>query len=283
MRKFRVDMICICLEGMSVRYTYVSLVFAILLVGHANSQTPPQSASQSTAQTAPKGDLTPEQIIQKLAEKESEFYEAWMQYTYTQTASIRILSVDGAPQKETMTMVFEVVFNDDGTREVRLLRRSGRLRSVQYTDEDQEVINNINPFALTTKELPLYNLKYQGKEKVDELECYVFSVRPKSTKRGRLYFEGKIWVDDQDLQVVRTMGKPVPQSRENQFPEFETIRQVIDDKYWFPVWTHADSKLDFPGQVVRVEETITYDDYKKFRSKATILYGSPNPNPPESK
>jgi hypothetical protein len=281
MRKFNADWICICLEEISVRYACVSLAVAILLGGYASSQTPTPSASPSTAQTAPKGDLTPEQIIQKFAEKESEFYEAWMQYTYTQTASIHILSVDGAPQKESMTLVFEVVFNDDGSREVRLLRRNGRLRSVQYTDEDQEVIMNINPFALTTKELPLYSLKYQGKEKVDELECYVFSVKPKSTKRGRLYFEGKIWVDDQDLQVVRTIGKPVPQSRENQFPEFETIRQVIDDQYWFPAWTHADSKLVFPGQTVRVEETITYDDYKRFRSKATIRYESPNP--PESK
>jgi hypothetical protein len=84
-------------------------------------------------------------------------------------------------------------------------------------------------------------------------------------------------VDDQDLQVVRTIGRAVPQTRENQFPEFETIRQMIDDKYWFPVWTHADSTLRFPDQTVRVEETITYDRYKKFTSKATILYGSPNP------
>ncbi len=261
------------------------IVAAILLGGcFSQAQTQPQPAPQSTV-TASKGDLLPEQIIQKFAEKEAEFYEAWMQYTYTQTASIRVLSVDGVPQKEVMTLVSEVIFNDDGTREVRPLRSSGRLKSIVFTREDAEVIDNINPFALTTKELPLYNLKYQGKEKVDELECYVFSVTPKSTKKGRLYFEGKIWVDDQDLQVVRTIGKAVPQTRENQFPEFETIRQVIDDKYWFPVWTHADSKLRFPEQTVRVEETITYDDYKKFASKATIRYETTNPsqNPPDSK
>jgi outer membrane lipoprotein-sorting protein len=55
---------------------------------------------------------------------------------------------------------------------------------------------------LTKSELPLYNLKYEGKEKADELDCYVFSVSPKSTKGGRMYFKGKIWVDDRDLQVV---------------------------------------------------------------------------------
>jgi len=253
-----------------VRYAYFSGLIWMLL------------NSFSYAQTAGKEELTPAQIIQRFAERETEFYEAWMQYTYTQTAVIRILSVDGVPQKETMTIVSEVAFNDDGTREVRPIRRSGRLRSVIFTEEDKEVIDNINPFALTTKELPLYNLTYQGKEKVDELDCYVFSVKPKSMKRGRLYFEGKIWVDDLDLQVVRTVGKAVPQTRENQFPEFETIRQVIDDKYWFPVWTHADSRLRFPDQVIRVEETVTYDDYKRFSSKATITYDPPaSPDEPK--
>ncbi len=263
-----------------MRYAYISLISAILLIGFSGAWAEPQPAPQA-AQSAPNADLTPEQIIQKFAQKESEFFEAWMQYTYTQTAVIRVLSVDGVPQKETMTLISEVVFNDDGTREVRPIRRSGYLRSVQFTKEDQEVIDNINPFALTAKELPLYNLKYQGKERVDELVCYVFSVKPKNTKKGRFYFEGKIWVDDVDLQIVRTFGKPVPQTRDNQFPEFETIRQVIDDKYWFPVWTHADSKLPFAQQTVRVEETITYDNYKKFSSKATIQYETQIP--PDSK
>lgn len=146
---------------------------------------------------------------------------------------------------------------------------------MEFTEEDREVLQNINPFALTKDELPLYNLKYEGKQKADELDCYVFSVSPKSTKGRRMYFKGKIWVDDQDLQVVKTVGTPVPQSRNNQFPEFETIRQVIDGKYWFPVWTHADSKLRFPGQEVRIEETITYGNYQRFGSDATIEFGTP--------
>ena len=125
---------------------------------------------------------------------------------------MHFVGVDGMPRRERLTIVSEIVFNDDGTREVRTLRSSGRLDSVQFTEEDKEVINNINPFALTENDLPLYNLKYEGKEMVDELDCYVFSVKPKNTRGGRMYFEGKIWVDDIDLQVVRTKGKPVPQT-----------------------------------------------------------------------
>jgi hypothetical protein len=232
--------------------------------------------AESPSQAAPSKELAPDQIIEKFVAKETEFYEAWMQYSYTQTSVIKVLSVDGAPRKESMTIVSEVTFDDDGTRDIRILRRSGRLRSVGFTTEDQEILDNINPFALTAKEFALYNLKYEGKERVDELNCYLFSVKPKNIKKDRLYFEGKIWVDDVDLQIVRTVGKSVPQSRDNQFPEFETLRQIIDGKYWFPVWTHADSKLYFPDSTVRIEETITYEDYKKFGSKSTIRFGSPS-------
>ena len=197
-----------------------------------------------------------------------------MQYTYHQTADVRVLSVNGVPKQESMRTISDIVFKDNGTRDIRVVRRAGGLQSVVYTMEDEEVINNLQPFALTEKELPEYELSYQGKEKVDELTCYVFSVKPKSIKSGKMYFEGKIWVDDQDLQIVRSVGKPVPQKKNNQFPEFETIRQVIDKKYWFPVWTHAESKLHFQTDTVHIDETITYEDYKRFGSSTNIQYGT---------
>ena len=219
---------------------------------------------------------SPEEIIKKFTEKETEFYKAWMNYTYVQNADIRILSVDGRPSNERMEIVSEVTFNDDGSRYVRQVSRKGELRAVRFTPEDYDIINNINPFALTASELPLYNLKYEGKERVDDLNCYVFSVKPKNIKRGNLYFEGKIWVDDIDFMVVQTRGKAVPQGKENLFPEFETVRQIIDGKYWFPVWTHAEERLNFPNSSVRIEETITYGDYKKFDIKTTIRYKTPD-------
>jgi hypothetical protein len=226
-----------------------------------------QSDAPSSDNSVPKKDLSPDQIIQKFSEKETLFHNAWLHYTYEQTAIIRILSIDGAPSKESMTLISEVVIDDDGEREVKPLRRTGNLRSVvTFTREDQEIIDNLNPFALRTEELPFYNLKYQGKEKADELDCYVFLVKPKNFKKGQLYFEGKIWVDDQDLQIVRSVGKAVPQSKANQFPEFETIRQLVDRKYWFPMWMHADSRMRYPESTIRIEETITYAKYEDTRT-----------------
>lgn len=262
--------------------------FVLLALASALAAAGPTRAQEADkrpavpAQAGAKRQLSPEEVIKAFSAKESEFYEAWKQYTYRQIADVRILSVDGVPVKERLTLVSDVIFHDDGTREVKVIQKRGGLRSVGWTDEDTDVINNLQPFALTSKELPNYNLKYQGKERVDELDCYVFSVKPKSTSGARLgrYFEGKIWVDDQDLQIVRTVGKPVPQSRDNKFPEFETIRQIVDDQYWFPVWTHAEERLRF-GSVTHVEETITYESYKRFGAKATIQFETNPPPPPK--
>src|SRR4030095_7468294 len=227
-----------------------------------------------SSQETKKQNLSPDEVIKAFSAKETEFYEAWMQYSYRQIAEVKVVSVDGRPSRERLSLVSEIIFKDDGSREVKLVQKRGELRSVRWTAEDTEVLNNLQPFALTAKELPQYELKYEGKERVDELNCYIFSVKPKRIDDRKIYFQGKIWVDDEDLQVVRTIGKPVPQSRDNKYPDFETIRQIIDEKYWFPVWTHADSQLKFPGNTVHIEETITYEDYKRFGSKAKIDFGT---------
>jgi len=251
----------------------VVLLAFLIPVGFGDGLIPAESPQRNR--------VDPQEIIEAFAAKEAEFFEAWKQYTYRQVAVIQVLEKNGYETKdERMLLVSEIVFDDAGNREVRILERRGYLTSVGWTPEDEEVINNIQPFALTAKELPLYNVKYEGRERVDELETYVFSVKPRSTKGDRLYFEGRIWVDEEDLQIVRTFGKAVPQERNNQFPKFETLRQIVDDKYWFPAWTHADEVLDFGrNNRVRIEETVTYEDYKRFGAKTTIDFLPPKQPP----
>ncbi len=245
-----------------VRRRFAAAVAMLLFAG--------MSSAQKQDQKPARKELQPEEIIKAFTAKESEFLDAWSNYYYRQIASVKVLQVDGAPANESLTQVWEVVFKDDGTRDIKLVERSGRLRSVMWTSDDEDVITNYVPFALTTKELPNYELKYEGKERIDELNTYVFTVKPKSIKEGDLYFQGKVNVDDTDLQIVRTVGKVVPQRQEVQFPEFETLRQFVDKKYWFPVWSHANAVLRFPNLSVRIEETITYEGFKQFRSSVVV-------------
>src|SRR6185503_13992966 len=146
------------------------------------------------------------------------------------------------------------------------------------TKEDFENIESIQPFVLTTDEINLYNLKYGGKEKLDEISCYVFDVSPKKLEKDRQYFEGKIWVDDQDFQIVKTLGKPVPDKRnkdggENLFGKFETYREQIDGVYWFPTYTRVEDTLRFSTGPVKIREIIRYTDYRKFQTSVKLRFG----------
>ena len=220
--------------------------------------------------------LTPEEIIERFAARESEFAEVWEHYTYNQTFIVEVLS-DRDRVKEKMTIEMEIYFTADGERKMRILSERGALYSLSLTDEDIDDAVNLQPFALTREQLPSYKVDYEGVERVDELDTYVFDVKPKRIEKGKRYFEGRIWVDQLDLQIVRTVGKAVPDLGNNKFPRFETIRQQIDGHNWFPVWTHADDHLKFGSflnrNTVHIRQWILYRDFQKFEVGTSIKFG----------
>lgn len=252
------------------------------LSGFAAAQTPPETPPVS--QTTPGLD-TPspqriQQIIQAFAAKEAEFRQARELYNYQQTVKIETITpgsrVDGEYE-----MVTDVTFGRDNKRlENVTYAPPSTLERIQITKEDLDDITHINPFVLTTEDMDKYDIKYLGHVKIDELTAYTFWVKPKEMIGDERYFEGEIWVDDLDLQIVKTKGRPVfnvtKRTKDQRFPQFETYRQQIDRKYWFPTYTRADDNLDFPnGDSVHVREIVLYKDYKQFRSNVKITYGEP--------
>src|ERR1044072_5381389 len=88
---------------------------------------------------------------------------------------------------------------------------------------------------------------------------------PKKTKE-RL-FKGRIWVDDQDLQIVKTKGKGVPETKQNKFPTVETYREHIDGRFWFPTYSYADEELIFEnGSSLHVRMKVRYMDFTPTRA-----------------
>ena len=216
-------------------------------------------------------------IIQKFANKEKEFRAARANYVYRQDIRVQTLNASDRVTGE-WHQVWEVTFDTSGKRVEKVVSApASTLQDISLTAEDLQDFREIQPFVLTTDDIGKYDVKYLGKEKIDEIDCYVFDVAPKKLEKGQRYFQGQIWVDDKDLQIVKTYGKPVPDIRtknnENLFPRFETYREQIDGKYWFPTYTRAVDTLQFSGRAQRMREIIKYDKYKKFEANVRLTFG----------
>jgi len=238
----------------------------------------------------PKG-ITSAEIIQKFAAKEKEFREARDQYTFRQ--DVRVQTMDGDTVTGEYREVFDVTYDNQGRHlENVVFAPQNSLTEILMSPEDLQDIRHLLPFVLTSDEIPEYDILYVGQQKEDELHCYVFDIAPKKIEGKKRYFEGRIWVDDADLQVVKTSGKTVPDIRkknnENLFPKFTTWREQVDGRYWFPAYTKAEDTLHFRKAAysdVQIREIISYTDYKRFGSKVRVTYEGkelPKANPQES-
>ncbi len=244
------------------------LAFMVAVVISAAAQEGPLDKAE------PKG-ITPDEIIKRFADKETQFAQAREQYTYRQDVTVKTPQDDGEYHE-----VFDVLFDDQGKRlENVVFAPQTTLNLIGMTPEDLDDIRHKLPFVLTSAEIPEYQILYVGQQQEDELHCYVFDIAPKEIVGKKRYFQGRIWVDDHDFQIVKTFGKTVPDIRkkkgqENLFPKFTTWREQIDGKYWFPTYTKADDVLHFQGLSgdVRIVEIVKYSNYKRFGSNVKITY-----------
>ena len=229
--------------------------------------------------------ISPQEIIQKLAAKEQIFREARNNYTYTQDITVQTL--EGSTVDGEWHQVWDITYDDRGNRiENVTFAPMDTLKRVSMTREDFDDIRNRLPFVLTTEDLPLYDVLYAGQQHVDEIDTYVFDMAPKKIDKGRRYFQGRIWVDNKDFQIVKTCGRNVPDvhakhknEQENLTPKFVTYREQIDGKYWFPTYTRADDELRFQSGEVHIREIVKYSNYKRFGSKTRIIYKGEVPEP----
>jgi hypothetical protein len=230
----------------------------------------------SAAAAAIAADLPPNEVIQKFAAKEAEFRKARENYTYRQSVKMEELDPSGTVVQGKWEEVDDIIFGPNKKREENVVYAPLNTLHLTITPQDLQDLRNVQPFVLTTDELPKYDINYTGKEKLDEIDCYRFAVRPVKMVKGERYFEGDIWVDDRDLQIVKTFGKGVglqKKSDDNQFPRFETYREQIDGKYWFPTYTRANDTLHFKDMDQRIRMTVKYENYKRFGSETSVTFG----------
>jgi hypothetical protein len=224
----------------------------------------------------------PEEIIRQFAAKESEFQQALNHYTYRRVARVQTIDDDNKVDGEYYE-VDDVIFDPSGKRTEKVVfAPENTLQRVSMSPSDLQDIQHGYPFVLTAEVIGQYNVTYVGKQKVDEVDCYVFDVSPKVIEKKKRYLLGRIWVDATDLQIVVTNGRMVPddtrKNNEDLHPPFMTWRQQVDGHYWFPVYTKGEGILHFAGgsgymaQDVHMRDTIKYTDYKQFGSTVKVLY-----------
>lgn len=215
------------------------------------------------------------EIIQKFAAKETQFSKARENYTYRQTARVQTLDEAGNSTGK-WELVSDIVFPEGKRSEHVVFAPASTLHDVLLTPEDMKDLQDVQPFVLTTEDLPKYYVRYLGRQKVDEIGTYMFAVKPRKMEPNQRYFSGEVWVDDQDLQIVKSYGRGVgviKHSEDQAFPKFETYREQVDGKYWFPTYMTANDTLHFKDRDQRLKQTVRWDDYKQFKAKSTITFG----------
>lgn len=255
-------------------------------VGSGNAQQVPDIANEGSGPldpAQPKG-ISVQEIIQKFTAKEDEFKQARDHYTWTE--DVKYQQLDGISVVGEFRQVSDIIYDDHGRRLEKV--KFAPQTSLYVTKEDMDDLRKRTAFSLTTEELSKYQVMYVGQQKVDELQTYVFDIAPKTIEKGQRYFQGRIWVDNQDLQIVKTYGKGVPDigrdlspkkkkkhpEEEQLFPHFVTYREQIDGKYWFPTYSKADEVLHFFASDAHVKAIVKYADYKRFGTNVNIIYGN---------
>ena len=238
----------------------------LLSAGVCSAQTDCMEGSNPVDTAAPSG-MSPQDLIQKFTAAEDKVRDARSRYTLTRDVLVQTLndkSADGQWHE-----VAQISFEPKGKPVEKVTYAEvSTLRGIQLSEEDKDDIRTFMPWVLTSDQVRDYKLTYSGQQHVDDLDTYVFHVEPEKLEKNRRYFQGKIWVDHRDLQMVKLCGKSVPEQihvKKHQpaevRPTFMGVRQLVDG-LWFPAYARIDDTLHFGVESIHVREVVRFKDYK---------------------
>jgi len=84
-----------------------------------------------------------------------------------------------------------------------------------------------------------YDFHYVHREFLGEVRCLVFEVSPKKNA-GPGLFQGQIWVEDQDYNIVRLNGTYVPRPRNAFYFHMDSWRLNLVQGYWIPSYIYSE-------------------------------------------
>jgi hypothetical protein len=216
-----------------------------------------------------------DRIVKTFTENEKKFRAALTEYVFNRNATVQTIGMGGQ-----ITGVYHrqsfMALRPNGERFERITYfPMSTITEMRITNTDIEDLGGVNAFALEPDTVPQYNFTFIGKEKIDDLNLYVFDVAPKVMPKPdskERFFLGRIWVDDSDLMIVKSKGKGVPEDKNAKYPVVETWRENVEGKYWFPAYATSDDELVFEsGYSVKMKMRIKYTDYTKGTTDVIVL------------
>jgi hypothetical protein len=84
-----------------------------------------------------------------------------------------------------------------------------------------------------------YDFHYARREFLGDVRCLVFDLTPKKDA-GRGRFLGRIWVEDQDFNIVRLNGTYARPSRNNSYFHMDSWRLNLIPGYWVPSYIYSE-------------------------------------------
>jgi hypothetical protein len=239
-----------------------TLILTALCLTSSLPQSPALAQQTKTASAAQAVDA--ERIVSALKTKEREFRKALSNYGFRREAVMQTIGM-GRQISGEYYRVSHLTFDSQGKLQERIIKFP--IPGLPIAPEDLVDLDTIHIFAVEAEKMDQYYFKYVGKERVDELDTYIFDVGPKvmpaARPNGERFFQGRIWVDDRDMQIVKARGKGVPEGKQR-FPTFDYYREQVDGRYWFPSYTYADEDLMLPnGNVYRIKMRIRFTDHER--------------------
>jgi hypothetical protein len=227
-----------------------------------------------TPKTVPPPPVPADEIIQRFTQNEDAMMRARSGFTYRRTVRVQEFDDKGQPSGE-FQVVSESYLGPDGKLYEKVVQHPpSTLMALNFVEEDTGMLNRIPLFPLTSAQAAKYDITYTGTQKLDELNTYIFQVKPKQVERTVALFDGVVWVDTGDFAIVKTTGKWITELGEVSTPQFpftvfDTLRENVARKQWYPAYIRSDAYIPTKNASVHVRLVELWQDYKPAAAAAS--------------
>ena len=213
-------------------------------------------------------------LLPKFLSVEGSTMEELKNYSFKREVRIQTIDAKGRVSGE-YRRASDMLLDDAGRRVERNVSFSKpTLRGLRVTDEYVEDFSGAQLKGFELNQPDAYRFEPFGFEPLNGKSARVYRLTPlnldvaKATGARVLY--GFIWIDEQTGAILKVAGRALPELKQR-YPLFETHRELVDEKHFFPVRTLADDYLVFPSRRVHVRMLITYSNYKRFAARVNIV------------